>query len=145
MLDERAQARLARPPEDLLGERGAFERQRDMGGERLKRARLAARRRAIGMARHERAARDAVPFERMDQHAVGRIKAQGGDEIGIGEPALARAVPRGDPLQGARARQRPWRLRRRAFRGNHLGARPEHADAYLSLVAGQRSGGLDTP
>src|SRR5437764_9605615 len=74
VLHERAEPRLARSLEHLLGKGRAFECQGEMCGQRLNGALLAARWRAVWVARHERAARDAVPFEWVDEHAVRRVE-----------------------------------------------------------------------
>ena len=58
MCDERAEARLALPPVEVLGERGAFDRERDLRGERLERVdELARGRRSVVATTAARASR----------------------------------------------------------------------------------------
>ena len=102
MLDERAEARLARAAVDLLGQRRALERERDLGGERAQRAALGLRRR-VGRARR-RAARRGSSRRGARARATGRGRASAGSRELVarrGASARRAAVGRGGEQRAA--------------------------------------------
>ena len=126
--DERAEARLAPPAVEVLGQRRSLDGERDLGGERLERVDLLARESAIGRAEDEQAARlvtdrraagaarAAASMPKLGPHGLGQSPRAGPAESSgdVAEPAVGVSRQR---ATRTRRRTRPRRPRRRPSAG----------------------------